>query len=54
VPSPVGNYMEFFDDAYRALIGKAPNPVPPADGIRIIRLIEAAKLSAINGKRISL
>ena len=54
VESPIGNYMEFFDDAYHAILGDKPNPVPPADGIRIIRLIEASKLSAINGKRISL
>ncbi|HVZ58003.1 MAG TPA: Gfo/Idh/MocA family oxidoreductase [Chitinophagaceae bacterium] len=51
--SEAGNYMGFFDDLYRALTGQGENPVPAADGIATIRLIEAARQSAAEGKIIS-
>lgn len=43
--SSPGNYMGFYDDVYKALIGQGPNPVPAADGIKNMRIIEAALLS---------
>ncbi|HEY6505568.1 MAG TPA: Gfo/Idh/MocA family oxidoreductase [Chitinophagaceae bacterium] len=52
--STPGNYMGYFDDLYKSLIGKGPNPVPPEDGIKTIRIIEAALESAAKGKVISL
>jgi predicted dehydrogenase len=45
-----GNYMGYYDDLHKALTGQAPNPVPPADGIKTIRIIEAALQSAAEGK----
>src|SRR5437762_3022824 len=29
-----GNYMGYYDDLYKALTGRAPNPVPAEDGIK--------------------
>jgi predicted dehydrogenase len=40
--STPGNYMGYYDDVYRALTGQGPNPVPAEDGIRNMRIIEAA------------
>jgi scyllo-inositol 2-dehydrogenase (NADP+) len=37
-----GNYMGYYDDVYKALTGQGPNPVPAADGIKNMRIIEAA------------
>jgi scyllo-inositol 2-dehydrogenase (NADP+) len=52
--SEPGNYMGYYDDVYQFLTGKAPNPVPAEDGIKTIRIIEAALESAALGKVISL
>ena len=49
--SSPGNYMGFYDDVYKALTGRGPNPVPPADGIKNMKIIEAA-LQSVAGKRI--
>lgn len=48
-----GNYMSIFEDLYRSLTGQAPNPVPAADGIKTVKVIEAALESAATGKVIS-
>jgi scyllo-inositol 2-dehydrogenase (NADP+) len=44
--SSPGNYMGYYDDLYKALTGQAPNPVPAEDGIKTIKIIEAALLSS--------
>lgn len=44
--SSPGNYMGYYDDVYKALTGQGPNPVPAADGINNMRIIEAALASA--------
>lgn len=49
-----GNYMGFFEDVYQAIVNGAPNPVPGEDGVKVIRLLEAAKRSAKENKVISL
>ncbi|MGB3005987.1 MAG: Gfo/Idh/MocA family oxidoreductase [Chitinophagaceae bacterium] len=49
--STPGNYMGYYDDVYKALTGKGPNPVPAADGIKNMRIIEAA-LQSVAEKRI--
>jgi len=48
--STPGNYMGYYDDLYKALTANGPNPVPAADGIKTIRIIEAALQSAKEGK----
>jgi predicted dehydrogenase len=52
--SSPGNYMGYFDDLYKALTGQAKNPVPAEDGIKTIRIIEAALESSSERKLISL
>ena len=52
--SEPGNYMGYYDDLYKFLIGKSPNPVPAEDGIKTIRIIEAALESAKEGRIINL
>lgn len=50
--STPGNYIGYYDDVYKALCGEAPNPVPAADGIRNMRIIEAALESVRTGSKI--
>ncbi|MBL7730486.1 MAG: Gfo/Idh/MocA family oxidoreductase [Chitinophagaceae bacterium] len=45
-----GNYMGYYDDVYKALTGDGPNPVPAVDGIRNMRIIEAALESMERGR----
>lgn len=49
-----GNYMNYFEDVYNTIVNGAPNPVPGEDGVKVIRLIEAAKQSVREGKLIRL
>lgn len=42
VPSPNGNYMDYYQGIYEAIANKASNPVPAEDAIKVIRIIEAA------------
>jgi predicted dehydrogenase len=52
--STAGNYMGYFDDLYKSLTGKGPNPVPAEDGIKTIRIIETALKSAEEGRVVKL
>ncbi len=52
--SSSGNYMGYYDDVYKALKGQAPNPVPAEDGIKTVKIIEAALRSAEEKKVIKL
>ena len=42
--------MGYYDDVYKALTGAGPSPVPAADGIRNMRIIDAALESVREGK----
>jgi scyllo-inositol 2-dehydrogenase (NADP+) len=44
--------MGYYDDVYKALTAGAPNPVPAEDGIKTIRIIEAALQSSAEGKMV--
>ncbi len=52
--SSPGNYMGYYDDVYKALTGQGANPVPAADGIKNMRIIEAALESVEKRKIVSL
>lgn len=52
--SGAGNYMGYYDDVYKALIGQGNNPVPPEDGINNMLIIEAALQSVAEGRIINL
>lgn len=49
-----GNYMGYYDAVYKALTGAGPNPVPAEDGIRNMRIIDAALESVRERKIVSL
>ena len=48
--SSPGNYMGYYNDVYKALTGQGPNPVPAADGIKNMRIIEATLESVKEGR----
>ncbi len=48
--SSPGNYMGYYDDVYKAMTGKGLNPVPAEDGIKNMKVIEAALESVISAK----
>jgi scyllo-inositol 2-dehydrogenase (NADP+) len=52
--SAPGNYMGYFEDLYQSLTGQAPNQVTPSDGIKTVKIIEAALQSAKEGRVVSL
>jgi scyllo-inositol 2-dehydrogenase (NADP+) len=52
--STPGNYMDFYDDVYKAIHKLAANPVPGKDGVKTIRIVEAAKQSVKDGRIISI
>jgi predicted dehydrogenase len=54
LPSPSGNYLDYYQGVYDALVNGAPNPVPAADGVRIIKIIEAAFKSSNERKAVDL
>jgi len=54
LPSPKGNYMDYYQGVYDALVNGAPPPVQPEDGVRIVKVIEAAFKSSKEGKVVDL
>lgn len=50
IPGGSGNYMDYYQGIYEALVNHAPNPVTPQDGANVIRVIEAAFESSNTGK----
>ena len=52
--SAPGNYMGYYDDVYKALTGKSGNPVPAADAVKTMKIIDAAVESAQAGKVVKL
>lgn len=41
-----GNYMNYYEDVYQALVNGAPNPVPVSDAIKSMTILDAALLSS--------
>lgn len=54
LPSPKGNYLEYYDGIYNAIVNGAPNPVKPEDAANVIKVIEAAFESSKEGRVISI
>lgn len=52
--STPGNYMGFYDDVYQCLVNGAPNPVPVADAIKTMTILDAALLSSKEKRVITL
>lgn len=54
VPTGPGDYPEFYRGVLRALRASAPPPVPPAEAIAVLEVIEAARRSAAGGRVVTL
>lgn len=54
VPTENGNYFGYYDGVYQALTNNKPMPVTVDDGIHVMQIIDAAYLSAAQGKVIGL
>ena len=54
VTAPQGNYMKFYDGIYSAIVDDGSEPVTAADGIRVMRVIDAAFESQQSGAIIAL
>lgn len=54
IPTLAGNYGIYYDLLYKALTGKADNPVSAKDGIKVMQLLEAARKSNQEKKIIAL
>lgn len=49
VPSEKGNYLDFFEGVYQAIVNNQIEPVTAAEGVQTMKLIEAAIESADTG-----
>lgn len=49
IESPRGNYLGYFEQLYQALTAGAPIPVTAEEGIRVMRVLDAAAESSRNG-----
>ena len=54
VPTQKGNYYDFFEGLYQAIINDKPEPVTAQDGVNVMRIIEAAIQSSGQLKAIKL
>ncbi len=54
VPSAQGNYAGFYAEFARAVRGEGPGPVPAAEGIRTLEVLDAARRSALENAVIAL
>ena len=52
--SAPGNYMGYYVDVLKALKGEKSNPVPAADAVKTMKIIDAAIMSAKEGRVIDL
>ena len=43
-----GNYWQFYEDFYQALIGKKENPIPASEAIEVINIIDELANRQIN------
>jgi len=54
IPTLSGNYMDYFDGVYQSITSGKPIPVNAEDGVRVMKIIEAAYLSHRERKVIDL
>jgi scyllo-inositol 2-dehydrogenase (NADP+) len=54
VKSLPGNYLDYYEAVYQALTSSKPMPVTADDGIKIMRIIEAAEISSSEKRVVSL
>lgn len=54
IPSAQGDYTGYYEDFARAVRGAGPEPVPGAEGVAVLAVLDAARLSAESGRLIRL
>lgn len=54
IPGERGNYMAFYEALYKSIFGNFPPPVSGYDGLQVMRIIEAARLSNNTGCAVGL
>jgi predicted dehydrogenase len=54
VPTENGAYPEYYRQVRDAILGRAPNPVPPEQAIRVMQLLEAGRRSSEERREVSL
>lgn len=54
VPSEKGNYLDFYEGVYQAIVNNNSEPVTAREGVQTMKLIEAALESATNGQVVKL
>lgn len=54
VPTENGAYPEYYRQVRDAILGAGPNPVPAEQAIRVMRLLEAGRLSSAQRREIAL
>ena len=54
LPAPPGDYRHYYSRFRDAILKKAPNPVPPAQAIAVMAVLEAGLNSAATGQTVSL
>lgn len=52
IDSLPGNYMQFYEALYQALVQQAPLPVTAQDGLNVMRIIEAVLASDASGMKV--
>ncbi|KRE98148.1 dehydrogenase [Nocardioides sp. Soil777] len=52
VPSEQGRYHDFYTQFAAAVRGDAPEPVPAAEGVRTLAVLDAARASALEGRTV--
>ncbi len=54
VPSSQGRYHDLYSAFGAAVRGEGPQPVPAAEGVRTLTVLDAARLSAGQRRRVEL
>lgn len=54
VPTENGAYPEYYRQVRDAILGRGPNPVPPAQAVDVMRLLEAGRRSSEERREIAL
>jgi predicted dehydrogenase len=54
VPSERGGYQDYYTQFAAAFRGEGPYPVPAREGIRTLRVLDAALASALEGRVVAI
>lgn len=49
-PNRRGNYVDYYAAVRDAILGEGPNPVPPAEAVALMELLDLGRQSAVDGR----